>query len=61
MAVLDQPMTDMTRDLAQQWGVSVFTINEAMKALSSESLIVSKPRAGRVVNEPFPLGVSECG
>ena len=54
-------MTDMTRDLAQQWGISVFTINEAMKALSSESLIVSKPRAGRVVNEPFPLGVSGCG
>jgi DNA-binding transcriptional regulator YhcF (GntR family)/predicted kinase len=41
-----------TRDLAHQWGVSVFTINEAMKVLSSESLIVSKPRAGRVVNAP---------
>jgi DNA-binding transcriptional regulator YhcF (GntR family)/predicted kinase len=41
-----------TRDLAHQWGVSVFTINEAMKVLSGESLIVSKPRAGRVVNAP---------
>jgi DNA-binding transcriptional regulator YhcF (GntR family)/predicted kinase len=41
-----------TRDLAQQWDVSVFTINEAMKVLSSEGLIVSKPRAGRVINAP---------
>lgn len=41
-----------TRDLAEQWGVSVFTINEAMKVLIAEDLIVSKPRAGRVVNAP---------
>jgi DNA-binding transcriptional regulator YhcF (GntR family) len=41
-----------TRDLAEQWGVSVFTINEAMKLLAKEGLIVSKPRAGRVVNAP---------
>lgn len=41
-----------TRDLAEQWGVSVFTINEAMKILINENLIVSKPRAGRVVNAP---------
>ena len=41
-----------TRDLAQQWDVSVFTINEAMKVLSDEGLVVSKPRAGRTVNAP---------
>jgi DNA-binding transcriptional regulator YhcF (GntR family) len=41
-----------TRELAEQWGVSVFTINEAMKLLSDEGLVISKPRAGRVVNAP---------
>ncbi|MFD1147866.1 GntR family transcriptional regulator [Saccharothrix hoggarensis] len=41
-----------TRELAQQWGVSVFTINEAMKLLVDENVIISKPRAGRVVNAP---------
>ncbi|MGH3755997.1 MAG: GntR family transcriptional regulator [Pseudonocardiaceae bacterium] len=41
-----------TRELAEQWGVSVFTISEAMKVLAKEGLIVSKPRAGRVVNAP---------
>jgi DNA-binding transcriptional regulator YhcF (GntR family) len=41
-----------TRELAEQWGVSVFTISEAMKLLTSEGLVVSKPRAGRVVHAP---------
>lgn len=41
-----------TRELAQQWGVSVFTITEAMKLLAEEGVIVSKPRVGRVVNAP---------
>jgi DNA-binding transcriptional regulator YhcF (GntR family) len=41
-----------TRELAEQWGVSVFTISEAMKLLANEGLVVSKPRAGRVVNAP---------
>ncbi|MGH3808811.1 MAG: GntR family transcriptional regulator [Pseudonocardiaceae bacterium] len=41
-----------THELAEQWGVSVFTISEAMKLLTREGLIVSKPRAGRVVNVP---------
>jgi DNA-binding transcriptional regulator YhcF (GntR family) len=41
-----------TRELAEQWGVSVFTISEAMKLLTTEGLVVSKPRAGRVVNAP---------
>lgn len=41
-----------TRELAEQWSVSVFTISEAMKLLTNEGLIVSKPRAGRVVHAP---------
>lgn len=41
-----------TRELATQWGVSVFTITEAMKLLSHEGLVVSKPRAGRTINAP---------
>uniref|UniRef100_UPI003F4944CB GntR family transcriptional regulator n=1 Tax=Amycolatopsis sp. CA-082387 TaxID=3239918 RepID=UPI003F4944CB len=41
-----------TRELAQEWDVSVFTINEAMGVLSKEGLIVSRPRTGRVVNYP---------
>ena len=41
-----------TRELAAQWGTSVYTINEAMKLLAEEGLIVSKSRARRVVNAP---------
>lgn len=41
-----------TRELADEWGVSVFTINEAMKDLIKEGLVVSKARAGRFVNAP---------
>jgi len=41
-----------TRELAEQWQVSGFTIQEAMKILMQEGVIVSKPRAGRVVNAP---------
>ena len=48
-----------TRELAEQWGVSVFTISEAMKLLTNEGLIVSKPRAGRVVNAPDQLRRTE--
>jgi DNA-binding transcriptional regulator YhcF (GntR family) len=48
-----------TRELAEQWGVSVFTISEAMKLLAHEGLIVSKPRAGRVVNAPEQMRPNE--
>ena len=41
-----------TRDLAAEWNVSPFTINEAMDVLIKEGLVTSKPRAGRVVNAP---------
>lgn len=41
-----------TRELAEEWNVSVFTINEAMDLLIKEGRVISKPRAGRVVNAP---------
>ncbi|WP_051072940.1 GntR family transcriptional regulator [Nocardiopsis valliformis] len=41
-----------TRQLAVEWDVSVHTINEAMRVLSSEGLVVSKSRSQRVVNAP---------
>jgi predicted kinase len=41
-----------TRELADQWDVSVFTINEAMKILAAEDVITNRPRIGRVVNAP---------
>lgn len=47
-----------TRELAAQWGVSVFTVNEAMKLLTEEGLIVAKARSGRVVRSPGQPGRS---
>jgi DNA-binding transcriptional regulator YhcF (GntR family) len=41
-----------TRELAEEWQVSTFTISEAMSTLTDEGLIVSRPRAGRVVHAP---------
>lgn len=41
-----------TRELATEWGVSVFTITEAMKNLAAEGLTVSKSRSRRVVHHP---------
>jgi predicted kinase len=41
-----------TRELANEWGVSVFTITEAMQALAAEGMIVSIDRSKRVVNYP---------
>lgn len=41
-----------TREMAAEWQVSVFTINQAMDTLAKEGLVVSKPRAGRVVHAP---------
>ncbi|WP_018683682.1 GntR family transcriptional regulator [Actinokineospora enzanensis] len=46
-----QPLPS-TRELAAQWGVSVFTIDSAMKILIADGLVESKPRAGRVVTAP---------
>jgi predicted kinase len=41
-----------TRELATQWDVSVFTISEAMKILTTEGLVLSKSRSKRVVQAP---------
>ncbi|WP_206793211.1 GntR family transcriptional regulator [Amycolatopsis sp. MtRt-6] len=41
-----------SRELAREWDVSVFTINEAMDLLAKKGLVVSKPRAARTVNAP---------
>ncbi|NUT91244.1 MAG: GntR family transcriptional regulator [Saccharothrix sp.] len=46
-----QPLPS-TRDLAEQWNVSTFTIDKAMQILATEGAVVSKPRAGRVINAP---------
>jgi DNA-binding transcriptional regulator YhcF (GntR family)/predicted kinase len=48
----DGDVLPSTRELAEQWGVSVFTIAEAMRVLSSEGLITSKSRSKRIVTAP---------
>lgn len=45
----DGEVLPSTRELAEQWGVSVFTITEAMKQLVTEGLVESKSRSKRVV------------
>lgn len=41
-----------SRVLADRWGVSVYTITEAMKILVAEERVTSKSRSQRVVNAP---------
>lgn len=41
-----------TKALATEWGVSVFTITEAMKLLADEGLVVSESRSRRTVRAP---------
>jgi DNA-binding transcriptional regulator YhcF (GntR family) len=41
-----------TRKLADEWGVSLNTINNALAPLVAEGLIVSRDRSGRTVNAP---------
>ncbi|RJQ84772.1 GntR family transcriptional regulator [Amycolatopsis panacis] len=50
--IRDGQQLPSTRELAAEWNVSPFTINEAMDALIKEGLVISKPRAGRVVHAP---------
>ncbi|MDO3651175.1 GntR family transcriptional regulator [Nocardia mangyaensis] len=45
-----------TRALAEQFGVSVAPINDAMAVLESEGLVVSKPRSGRAVSDTATPG-----
>ena len=48
----DGDVLPSTRELCERWGVSVFTISEAMKLLAEEGLVVSKSRSKRVVHAP---------
>lgn len=48
----DGQVLPSTRALAERWGVSVFTINEAMKVLAGEGLVVNDPRSRRTVRAP---------
>jgi DNA-binding transcriptional regulator YhcF (GntR family) len=41
-----------TRQLAEEWGVSAFTINEALALLIKEGIIQSRARSGRIVTAP---------
>lgn len=58
-ALRDGTVLDSTRELADQWGVSVFTISEAMKLLAQEGLIESKSRSKRVVRAPDHVRTSD--
>lgn len=58
-ALRDGSVLDSTRELADQWGVSVFTISEAMKLLAQEGLIESKSRSKRVVRAPSHVRASD--
>jgi predicted kinase len=48
----DGQVLPSTRQLAEQWDVSVFTISEAMKLLMNEGLVMSQSRSKRVVHAP---------
>lgn len=41
-----------TRQLAEEWGVSAKTINDALAPLIAEGLVISRDRSGRVINSP---------
>lgn len=48
----DGESLDSTRELAKRWDVSVFTINEAMRLLADQGLVVNVSRSKRVVKAP---------
>lgn len=50
---------DSTKKLAEEWGVSVFTITEAMKVLAGEGLVINESRSKRIVNAPDQLRRTE--
>src|SRR5690242_17936590 len=51
----DGDVLPSTRELAERWSVSVFTITEAMKHLGEEGLVESRSRSKRVVRTPDKL------
>ncbi len=48
----DGDVLPSTRELAERWDVSVFTISEAMRLLAEEGLVISKSRSKRYVHAP---------
>lgn len=50
---------DSSKKLAEEWGVSVFTITEAMKLLANEGVVINESRSKRVVNAPDQLRRTE--
>ncbi|MCL2092505.1 MAG: GntR family transcriptional regulator [Micrococcales bacterium] len=46
-----------TRTLAEQFGVSIATVNEAMKALATEGLVENRARSGRVVRSAHLVNI----
>ncbi|WP_245718654.1 GntR family transcriptional regulator [Micromonospora rhizosphaerae] len=48
----DGQVLPSTRELAAEWGTSVFTISEAMRLLADEGFVESKSRSKRVVRNP---------
>jgi DNA-binding transcriptional regulator YhcF (GntR family) len=52
----DGEVLPSTRELAQQWSVSVYTINEAMQTLAEQGFVVNVSRSKRVARDPNPNG-----
>lgn len=50
----DREALKPTRDLARDYGVSINTIDNALRPLVEKGLIVAKPGSGRYVNNPSP-------
>jgi predicted kinase len=48
----DGDVLPSTNELAKRWGVSGFTISEAMKILIAEGLVTTKARSKRIVHAP---------
>jgi DNA-binding GntR family transcriptional regulator len=48
-----------TRQLADEWDVSVNTINAALAPLIADGLVLSRDRVGRVVNAPEAHNLSQ--
>lgn len=53
-SIRDGDVLPSTRQLAEDWHVSVFTISEAMKALAAEGYVVNVDRTKRVARNPNP-------
>ncbi|MBW0105800.1 GntR family transcriptional regulator [Pseudonocardia sp. KRD291] len=50
-----------TRALAQEWGVSNYTVSQALAQLTEDGLIATRDRAGSVVTAPHQIGLPRHG